>query len=374
MTSVKRLKVAVLFGGRSVEHEVSVRSARAVIAALEACGHEAIPVGVTHAGGWRTGLPAARMLGNEDGAGGEWAADFLVVPDPQIAGLAAPGGPGKWVRLPVDVAFPVIHGSGGEDGTLQGVLELAEIPYVGSGVGASALGMDKRLQRRLFRAAGLPVVPTVEVRRSEWEAHPDQVERRILGAVGLPCFVKPAASGSSVGVVKVKGESALPAALAEACRYDAWVLAEPALAVRELESAVLGNEDAAATAPGEIVPGREFYDYRAKYLEDTSRLLLPAPVSPECAAEVRKMAVEAFQCLGCSGLARVDFFLENGTGKLYVNEINTLPGFTSISMYPRLWAAEGWPPARLVQRLLDLALAAHADRRRNERVLPGDGR
>jgi len=373
MTTAKRLKVAVLFGGRSVEHEVSVRSARAVIAALEACGHEAIPVGVTHAGGWRTGLPAERMLGDEAADGG-WSADFLLVPDPQLAGLAAPGAAGAWARLPVDVVFPLVHGSGGEDGTLQGLLELAELPYVGSGVGASALGMDKRLQRRLFRAAGLPVVPTVEVRRSQCEADGKGVERRILSAVGLPCFVKPAASGSSVGVVKVKSEADLAGALAEACRYDAWVLAEPALAVRELESAVLGNEDAAATAPGEIVPGREFYDYRAKYLEDTSRLLLPAPVPAECAAAVREMAVAAFQCLGCSGLARVDFFLENGTGRLYVNEINTLPGFTSISMYPRLWAATGWPPERLVQRLLDLALAAHADRRRNERVLPGGGR
>ena len=373
MTTASRLRVAVLFGGRSVEHEVSVRSARAVIAALDECGHETIPVGVTHAGGWATGLQAARMLGNEDGGGG-WAAEFLLVPDPQVAGLAAPGAAGTWARLPVDIVFPVIHGSGGEDGTLQGLLELAELPYVGSGVGASALGMDKRLQRRLFRDAGLPVVPTVEVRRSECEDRPDEVRRRILGALGLPCFVKPAGSGSSVGVVKVKAESDLAAALAEACRYDAWVLAEPALAVRELESAVLGNDDAVATAPGEIVPGREFYDYRAKYLEDTSRLLLPAPVSSECAAAVRKMAVEAFQSLGCSGLARVDFFLENGTGKLYLNEINTLPGFTSISMYPRLWAAEGWPPARLVQRLLDLGLAAHADRRRNEKVLPGAGR
>lgn len=373
MTTAKRLKVAVLFGGRSVEHEVSVRSARAVIGALAACGHETIPVGITHAGSWCVGPSAARMLGDEEG-GGDRGRPFLLVPDPQMGGLAAPGAAAAWDRLPVDVVFPVIHGSGGEDGTLQGLLELAELPYVGSGVGASALGMDKRLQRRLFRAAGLPVVPTVEVRRSQWEAEPGSVERRILGAIGLPCFVKPAASGSSVGVVKVKREADLAGALAEACRYDAWVLAEPALAVRELESAVLGNEDPAATAPGEIVPGREFYDYRAKYLEDTSRLLLPAPVSADCAAAVRRMAVEAFVCIGGSGLARVDFFLEAATEKLYVNEINTLPGFTSISMYPQLWAAEGWPPERLVQRLLDLALAAHADRRRNERVLPGAGR
>jgi len=361
--------VAVLFGGVSVEHEVSIRSAKTVVESLDPVQFEAIPVAVTREGRWCAGEAAAAVL---DGRAPEHAerGEFLLVPDPGVRGLAGPDVDGRWRHLPVDVVFPLIHGLHGEDGTLQGLLELADLPYVGSGVTASALGMDKRVQRRLFRASGLPVLPTVEVERHRWESRRADEHRRILAGVGIPCFVKPAASGSSVGVVKVKQEGALDAAVNEAAEYDSVILAEPALEVRELECAVLGNNDPEVTAPGEIVPGREFYDYRAKYLEDSSELLVPAPVEPARADEARRLAREAFVCLGCAGLARVDFFLERQGGKLWLNEINTLPGFTSISMYPRLWASEGIDIRSLVGRLIDLAVESHADRSRNRKVLP----
>jgi D-alanine-D-alanine ligase len=370
MSGAGRLRVAVLFGGRSVEHEVSIRSARTVIDGLDPARFEAIPVGVTHDGRWRVGEAAARMLrGEPDPEGG--AGDRVLVPDPAFRGLAGPSPEGGWRGLPVDVVFPLIHGIHGEDGTLQGLLDLAEVPYVGSGVVGSALGMDKGLQRRIFRDVGLPVLPALRVERRLWERNRDAQRRRVLEGVPLPCFVKPNGSGSSVGVSKVKAAAQLDAAVDEAALYDQVVLVEPAVDAREIECAVLGNEEPLASGPGEVVPSREFYDYRAKYLDEGSRLLVPAPVDEACAAEVRRMSREAFRALGCSGLARVDFFLERGGARLWLNEINTLPGFTSISMYPRLWAHEGIGLRDLIGRLVDLARERHADRSRNRKRLPG---
>ena len=358
------MRVAVLFGGRSVEHDVSLRSARTVLDALDPARFEAIPVAVTRQGRWRAGEAAESLL---RGAPGDAAAsEWLVLPDPNVGGLAGPADDG-WRTLPVDVVFPLVHGGQGEDGTLQGLLELADLPYVGSGVTASALGMDKRQQRKLFALAGLPTLPTLEIRRWRWESSRQEERRRILQEVGLPCFVKPGRSGSSVGVVKVRREEELEPGVDLAARYDSIVLVEPAREVRELECAVLGNREPRAAGPGEIVPGREFYDYRAKYLEDTSQLLVPAPVGSGTAAELRRMAVEAFQVLGCAGLARVDFFLEQGDDRIWLNEINTLPGFTSISMYPRVWEHAGIAVPELVSRLVDLALERHADRARNRK-------
>ena len=372
MSAGRKLRVGVFFGGRSVEHEVSLRSARTVLDALDPSRFEAVPVGVTRDGRWWSGGAAERLLAGE--AVGKGPGPRLPVPDPAFGGLAGPDATGAWETEPLDVVFPLIHGGHGEDGTLQGLLELAGLPYVGSGVVASALGMDKRMQRRLFRAAGLPVLPTLAVEWVRWESDAAAERQRILDEIGLPCFVKPASSGSSVGVGKVKRLQELDRHLEEAARYDTMILVEPARDVRELECAVLGNHEPRATVPGEIKPGREFYDYRAKYLEDTSTLHIPADVPEELSSRARNMAEDAFRTLGCEGLARVDFFLDRSDGSLWINEINTLPGFTSISMYPRLWAHEGLPLPGLVARLIDLGLQSHAEKSRNRQNLPEPSR
>ena len=359
-------RVAVVFGGRSVEHEISLRSARTVVDALSQAGFQPLPVAVTQQGAWLSGSQAQKLL--EGGESPEGGSSIALVPDPQIRGLAAPAAGGGWERLPVDVVFPLIHGIGGEDGTLQGLLELADLPYVGSDVTSSALGMSKRLQRRLWRGAGLPVLNTVEIHRRDWEQDPDGQTRRILEKIGVPCFLKPSGSGSSVGVGLAHSADEIPGRVLEAARYDEYVLADRAVDARELECAVLGNREPRATTLGEIIPQREFYDYRAKYLEDTTRLVIPAEVDKECVQDARRLAIEAFLCLGCSGLARVDFFLDKQTGELILNEINTLPGFTSISMYPLLWAHEGMALPELVGQLVELAMERHAEVRRTQRT------
>jgi D-alanine-D-alanine ligase len=365
MNSGKR--VAVVFGGRSVEHEISLRSARTVMDALSQAGFEPLPVAVTLEGAWLGGAQAQALLGGgESPAGGS---SVTLVPDPGMGGLAAPAVGGGWDTQPVDVVFPLIHGIGGEDGSLQGLLELADLPYVGSDVTSSALGMNKRLQRRLWRGAGLPVLETVEIHRRHWEQDPEGQTRRILDEIGVPCFLKPSGSGSSVGVGLAHSAEEIAARVTEAARYDEYVLADRAVEARELECAVLGNLEPRATILGEIIPQREFYDYRAKYLEDTTRLVIPADVDSACMKEAHRLAIEAFLCLGCSGLARVDFFLDKQSGELLLNEINTLPGFTSISMYPQLWAHEGMELAELVRELVELALKRHVEARRSRRTL-----
>lgn len=367
-----RLRIAVLFGGRSAEHEISCLSAQSVIEALDPARYEVIPIGITKGGAWRLlpSGPAALLaaggalpsVGEDAGPGVELARD------PDAPALVREDG----TRAPVDVVFPVLHGPYGEDGTVQGLLELAGIPYVGAGVLASAVGMDKAVQKELFEQAGLPVVPHAVVHEREWEEDPEAVEARAAD-LGYPLFTKPATLGSSVGVVKVHRPEELRAGLEEAFRYARKALVErSAEGARELEVAVLGNDDPVASVVGEIRPrGHEFYDYAAKYLDEQgAELLIPAEVPPRVAEEAQRMAVEAFRAIDCAGMARVDLFLLE-PDRLLVNEINTIPGFTQISMYPKLWAASGVPYPELVDRLVELALERFERDRRKGTVLSG---
>jgi D-alanine-D-alanine ligase len=368
---VTRLRIGVLFGGRSGEHEVSLQSARAVMAALEQAGHEVVPIGITREGRWLVGGDPLRALRS-----GELTSErpATMLPEPgrrglvRVAdrddGLEPVNGPPPMGSL--DVIFPVLHGTFGEDGTVQGLFELASVPYAGAGVLGSALGMDKVVQKTLWRGLGLPVVDFMSVRRGDLEREPDRVTARIEAELGYPCFTKPANLGSSVGVSKARNRTELEAGLRMAARYDAKLLVERGIAARELEVGVLGNDEPAASVVGEILPGAEFYDYRAKYIDSGSQAIIPADVPAEVAEEVRATAVRAFKAVEASGLARVDFFLERGTERLYLNEINTMPGFTRISMFPKLWEASGVPYAELVSRIAELGLERFADRARNQ--------
>jgi D-alanine-D-alanine ligase len=366
----RRLRVGVIFGGRSVEHEVSLMSARSVMAAIDEKRFEVVPIGVTRDGCWLTAGDPLRLLSSGAGAAGEPIESGAVRPalpglNPPWSGTAggqAVAGPSdESVPPQLDVVFPLVHGIYGEDGTLQGLLEIADVAYVGAGVLASALGMDKDLARRLFQERGLPVVPWRAIRRREWLRRGADFESNVTDEIGLPCFVKPSGSGSSVGVSKVRTASDLADAVEKAFEYDLKVLVERAINAREIEVAVLGNDEPAASVPGEIIPCHEFYDYEAKYLEE-SELLIPAPLEPAEAEEARRVALEVFRALDMSGLARVDFFLDRDSGKLVVNEVNSLPGFTPVSMYPKLWEASGIPYRELISRLIDLALERHRSR------------
>jgi D-alanine-D-alanine ligase len=289
-----------------------------------------------------------------------------VAPPPEgtSSALAMP----SFITGGVDVVFPVLHGPMGEDGTVQGMFELLGIPYVGSGVLGSSVAMDKGTTKLVLAQRGLAQADWVLVQRRDWKSDPNAVEAEIAGKLGFPCFVKPANLGSSVGVVKVHNAAELPAALDVAAHYDRRIVVEKGIVGRELEIAVLGNDDPIASVAGEIVPGHEFYDYEAKYLDDSSSLIIPAELEPGILAEMQRMATEAFKALDLAGMARVDFFLEAETNQLLINEVNTIPGFTSISMYPMLWAASGIPNGELVQRLLELALERHAERRPTRRA------
>jgi D-alanine-D-alanine ligase len=355
----RKLRVGVILGGRSGEHQVSLASARSVMAALDPDKYEVVPLGITQDGRWLlNGDPLARLL--DGGNGADTTASDVTGRElvPGASGRAFP---------PLDVIFPVLHGPFGEDGTIQGLLEIAGIPYVGSGVLASALGMDKLAAKEAFAAQNLPQTPYVGLKRKDWEADPEAAIARIEGHLPYPLFVKPANLGSSIGINKAHDRAGLCAALAEAARYDRKLLVEQAVPrAREIECSVLGNDDPIASVPGEVVPDREFYDYAAKYLDGDSQLLIPAPISAAVAARVRELAVRAFLALDCSGLARVDFLLDGGTEQVFLNEINTMPGFTAISMYPKLWEASGIPYPELVDRLIDLALERHADRARSQ--------
>lgn len=353
-----KARVAVLFGGRSGEHEVSLRSAASILRAMDRDKYEPVAVGISREGTWVLspggGVPERGYVSGDDGpevflVGGRGGPRLIVGP-----GRAAEAGSGR-AAIAVDVVFPVLHGPQGEDGTLQGLLEMAGVPYVGSGVLASAVGMDKGFMKDLFRQKGIPTVDYLVVKRRDWEADHGRVAREIGAALGYPCFVKPANLGSSVGISKVADEGGLAAAMDLAARYDRRIVVEAGVSARELECAVLGNDDPRASAPGEIVPSREFYDYEAKYVDDRSELLIPAPLGEGEAERVRDLAARAFLALDCSGMARVDFFLERGSGRLFVNEINTIPGFTSISMYPKLWEASGVSYPELIDRLIALA-------------------
>ena len=360
-----RRRIAILFGGRSAEHEVSVVSARSVMDALDPGRYEVIPIGVTREGRWQLvpGGPAALAAGPPghlprvtEASGPEVALDQ----EPGSQTLVAEDGS----RTPIDVVFPVMHGPYGEDGSIQGFLEVAGVPYVGAGVLASAVGMDKAVQKVLFRAAGIPVVEHQAVLEREWEEDPEAVE---AGAehLGYPLFAKPASLGSSVGVTKVHGRADLRGALERAFRYGRKALLERAVeGGRELEVAVLGNDDPVASVAGEIVPRHEFYSYEAKYLdEEGAELLIPANVSPEILEETQRLAVAAFLAVDGAGMARVDFFLRP-SGDVLINEINTIPGFTQISMYPKLWAASGLSYPELIDRLVELAVERHERERK----------
>lgn len=367
---MSKLRVCVIFGGRSGEHEISLRSARSVLEALDRGRFEALPVGIDHQGRWFTGPDPLGSL--ERGT----TQDLYPVTFPSQPGqraLIPLGEGGRGEDLTFDVAFPVLHGTYGEDGTIQGLFEMADVPYVGAGVLASSVGMDKVLFKAVMQRRGLPVVEGQMVLRSQI-LHDAEAALRLAEQVSdYPLFVKPANLGSSVGVSKCRSRSSLYEGLMDAARYDRRILVERGLEARELEVSVLGNENPQASVVGEVVPGDEFYSYRAKYLDDTSQLLIPAPIDESVSEAVRRLAVECYQAIDGAGLARVDFLLEKSTGRLYINEINTLPGFTSISMYPKLWMASGFTYAGLVTRLIELALERQGEKDALLRVYGGAG-
>lgn len=364
----KRLRVGVIYGGRSGEHEISLRSAIAVIRALNSARYEAIPIAVTKRGRWFTGphslerldraqkkLKAISAHGNE----------VTILPEPTRHGLVdLETGSLRAQRL--DVVFPVLHGSYGEDGTVQGLLELAGIPYVGAGVLGSAVGMDKDVMKRLLRDAAVPIVRFLTLRGSQATDALRAVDRVAEAGLGYPCFVKPANLGSSVGVSMVSRAEGLPRALREAARYDTKIIIEEAVVGREFEVAVLGNVDSTdevmVSVPGEVIPGREFYDYVDKYVDDRARTIVPAPLPRDCQRDMGALARRTYEVLECDGMARVDFFLCSDGEKILVNEINTIPGFTPISLFPRMWEASGVSFPKVVDRLIGLALERHARR------------
>jgi D-alanine-D-alanine ligase len=391
---MKKLRVGILFGGRSGEHEVSLLSAASVFKAIDKNKYEVVPIGITKEGRWVTAGDAEQLLQGE--AAGP---SHLRAGDPEATSSAAVLAHGEAVIVPpepqrhggslspfqsdaltrrasdraikVDIIFPVLHGTFGEDGTIQGLLELADIAYVGAGVLGSAAGMDKDVMKSLFRAAGLPIVKHVTVLRSEWESDPKKLPKRIESQVKYPMFVKPANLGSSVGISKARDRPELGPAIAEAARFDRKIVIEQGVGgkkqkAREIECSVLGNDNPRASLPGEIVPGKEFYDYTAKYLDQGSQLFLPAKITRSETKTIQRLAVAAFKAVDCAGLARVDFLMDPKTRKIYLNEINTMPGFTSISMYPKMWAASGLEYSDLIEQLIQLGLARHAEKKKNQ--------
>jgi len=350
----------VLFGGRSGEHEVSLASAASVIRGLDPDKYEAVPIGITKEGHWLLGGAAQKMLPEVLRSGQR----VTMTADPTDAALVPLDRSGGGQRL--DVVFPVMHGTFGEDGTIQGLLDLAGLPFVGAGVLGSAIGMDKDVAKRLLQAAKIPVVPWITVYRHEWERDPRSIQKGIEQKFKYPVFVKPATLGSSVGMTKVHSRSELVPAISLAAEFAMKILVERAVVAREIEVSVLGNHEPQASIPGEIVPHREFYDYAAKYLEEGTQLLIPADLKPAQVKTIQKYAVAAFRTLELSGMARVDFFVEKKGGKLLLNEVNTIPGFTSISMYPKMWEASGIPFRGLIDKLIELALEQHREKARTK--------
>jgi D-alanine-D-alanine ligase len=399
---MKKLRVGILFGGRSGEHEVSLLSAASVLNAIDKDKYEVVPIGITKEGRWLTSGDAENLLTGKlvieprhlragdpnttpSAAVLAQGASVVVPPEPvqRERGLVPFQTDAALLRrasdraINVDVIFPVLHGTFGEDGTIQGLLELADIPYVGAGVLGSAAGMDKDIMKSLFLAAGLPIVKHVTILRSVLESDPKKVEKLVSSKLKYPVFVKPANLGSSVGISKAHNHKELAPAIEEATKFDRKIVIEQGVGgkkgkAREIECSVLGNDEPSASVPGEIVPGKEFYDYTAKYLDEGSQLIIPAKLTKAQTKKVQELAVRAFQAVDCSGLARVDFLMEPGGssgksgGKIYLNEINTMPGFTSISMYPKLWAASGLSYADLIDRLIQLGIERHADKKKNQ--------
>jgi len=394
---MKKLRVGILFGGRSGEHEVSLLSAASVLNAIDKSKYDIVPIGITKEGRWLTAAEAENLL---SGKPLDHEPRHLRAGDPEVTPAAAVLAAGEAVVVPpepkksggslapfqsdyalarrasdrainVDIIFPVLHGTFGEDGTIQGLLELADIPYVGAGVVGSAAGMDKDVMKSLFRAAGLPIVKHVTILRSDWETEPKKIQKVVEKNLNYPVFVKPANLGSSVGISKVHNRKALGPAIDEAAQFDRKIVIEQGVGgkkhkAREIECSVLGNDKPQASVPGEIVPCKEFYDYNAKYLDEGSELIIPAKLTKSETKKVQDLAIRAFRAVDCSGLARVDFLMDAKTRKIYLNEINTMPGFTSISMYPKLWAASGLNYPQLIERLIELGLERHGDKKKNQ--------
>ncbi len=393
---MEKLRVGILFGGRSGEHEVSLLSAASVLNAIDKDKYEVVPIGITKDGRWLTAEHAENLLtgklmleprnlraGDPDmtpSAAVLARGEAVVVPPEPVhrqSGLVPFQTDAAMMRrasdraINVDVIFPVLHGTFGEDGTIQGLLELADIPYVGAGVLGSAAGMDKDVMKSLFIAAGIPIVKHVTILRSAWESDPKQVQKRVESKLTYPVFVKPANLGSSVGISKAHNRKELGPAIEEAAKFDRKIVIEQGVGgkkekAREIECSVLGNDEPVASVPGEIVPGKEFYDYTAKYVDEGSQLIIPAKLTKTETKKVQNLAVAAFKAVDCSGLARVDFLMDPKTRKIYLNEINTMPGFTSISMYPKLWAASGLEYADLIDRLIQLGIERHEDKKKNQ--------
>jgi D-alanine-D-alanine ligase len=376
MARTKKLRIGVLFGGRSGEHEISLRSALTVMSAMDPRRYEIVPIGIGRDGRWSLQSDALRMLAEatpkRGGLGrGGLPVSLLPYPDRRalvstpsrnghgVNGHAAPPLPG-----PLDVVFPVLHGTFGEDGTVQGLLDLAGIPYVGAGVLGSAIGMDKDAQKRLLASDGIPVVRYFAFTSSDYQRKP-ALARRYANDLGYPLFVKPNALGSSIGITRVTSARKLTPALADAFQYDRKILLEAACEGRELECAVLGNDDPAASIPGEIVikQGHSFYSYDSKYVDpDGADIRIPADLPAAAARRIRELSVAAFKALSLRGMARVDFLARPDLSEIFINEVNTIPGFTSISMYPKLWEATGVPLPELIDRLIELALEDHRER------------
>ena len=395
-----KLRAGILFGGRSGEHEVSLLSAASVLNAIDKTKYEVVPIGITKDGRWLTAEHAERLLKGNAGEGARATQTSLRAGDPEATPGAAVLATGESVVVPpeparhdaalapfqtdasalrraadrainVDVIFPVLHGTFGEDGTIQGLLELADIAYVGAGVLGSAAGMDKDIMKSLFRTAGLPIVKHVTVLRSQFEREPKKVQKLVESKLKYPVFVKPANLGSSVGITKAHDPKELGPAIAEAAKFDRKIVIEEGVGgkkhrAREIECAVLGNDNPLASVAGEIIPCKEFYDYDAKYLVEGSEAVIPAQLTKAEMKTVQKLAIAAFQAVDCTGLARVDFLMNPKSRKIFVNEINTMPGFTAISMYPKMWVASGVSYPELIDRLIQLGIERHEDKKRNQ--------
>jgi D-alanine-D-alanine ligase len=365
----KKLCVGVIFGSRSCEYEVSLHSATSVITYLDKDKYEVIPLGITKEGSWLLGVEPTQLLAAEKAKSEienlERTRAIVLAGDPNVRTLL-PLQDGKQINMgTLDVIFPVLHGPYGEDGTIQGLLEMADIPYVGCGVLGSALGMDKEKMKMIFRAVDLPIVESLTYQRRQWERSPAMIIHAIEHQLGYPCVVKPVNLGSSIGVSWVNNREAFIQAMGVAAEYDSKIIIERGLNIRELSCGVLGNDEPIASYVGELVTEETLLDYSAKYIHHGFHFVVPADIPPSLAEELRRMSIQAFLALDLSGLARVDFFLDRDSGQIYLNEVNTMPGFTEASVYPKLWQASGLPYQQLLDRLIELALERHEDRRRN---------
>jgi len=362
-SSVKK-RIAVLFGGRSGEHEVSLASARSVLSVLDREKYDIFPVGISHSGTWYCG---SNVLDDLSSGNVKNLEEVTILPDPGMAGLYRINSRILELLTPLDVVFPVLHGTFGEDGTLQGLLELADLAYVGGGVLGSSVGMDKGVFKDVMRANDIPVVESILILRKEIEKNIDRVITQVEAKFSYPVFVKPANLGSSVGISKCTHRSDLGEGLLEAAKFDRRILIERGVNAREIEISVLGNDDPRASVAGEVLPNRDFYSYESKYIDGSAGLCIPAAIPSILSDQIRSIAVKAFKAIDCSGMARVDFFLDKDNGRFYLNELNSLPGFTSISMYPKLWQASDLPFNALVDTLIDLAFERKNERDHTER-------